>query len=119
MDDRTFEIFALKSNQTAVFLESVPGLSTARERMDEIAANAAGQYLLVSSGHRMVIARVETFKQAVAPTRQVPSPPRQKLSETAAELNGTLSNAMRAQAKPSPSNELSAPNRRRGDPWST
>jgi hypothetical protein len=96
--DRTFEIFALKSNQTAVFLESVSGLSTARERMDQIAANAAGRYLLVSSGSRIVIARTETFQQAIAPTFHDPAAPRQELLKTAPALNGTPSNAMLSKA---------------------
>jgi hypothetical protein len=96
--DRTFEIFALKSNQTAVFLESASGLSTARERMDQIAANAAGRYLLVSSGSRIVIARTETFRQAIAPTRHDPAPPRPELLQTAPALNGTPSNAMLSKA---------------------
>jgi hypothetical protein len=96
--DRTFEIFALKSNQTAVFLESVSGLSTARERMDQIAANSAGRYLLVSSGSRIVIARTETFKQAISPTLRDPAFRRQELLKTAPASDGTPSNAMLSKA---------------------
>ena len=101
MRDRTFEIFALKSNQTAVFLESVPGLSAARERMDQIAANAAGRYLLVSSENRAVIARTETFKQAIAPSSRVSRPPEQKSLGPGPHLNGTFFRATQSKADPS------------------
>ena|ERR1700722_9843751 len=99
--DRTFEIFALKSNQTAVFLESVAGLSAARERMGQIAANAAGRYLLVSSANRAVIARTETFKQAMAPSSRVSRRPEQKSLGPGPVLNGTRFKAMRLKAYPS------------------
>jgi hypothetical protein len=98
VSDRTFEIFELKSNQTAVFLESVSGLSAARERMDQIAANAAGRYVLASSGNHVVIARTETFKRASAPAPRVSGRPGQESLGSAADLNGTLCNAIGAKA---------------------
>lgn len=103
MRHQTFEIFVLKSNQTAVFLESVSGLSAARERMAQIAANTAGRYILASAGDRVVIARTETFKQALSLNSSHVGPSGAKGLGTAPDLNGTHRDAAQSKTDPSAS----------------
>jgi hypothetical protein len=57
-----FDIFSGTSDKDAVWLESVPGLSTARERMERIATVSPGAYFLYNSSSRSILARSDTSK---------------------------------------------------------
>jgi hypothetical protein len=63
MSERLFDIFSGVPDKTPVWMEAVQGLSNARERMEEIAEKAPGQYFVFSTGSQSVIVRTETFKR--------------------------------------------------------
>jgi hypothetical protein len=44
-----------------VWIEAVPGLSNAQERMAQIAERTPGRYFVFSIGSRAILAQVETF----------------------------------------------------------
>ena len=64
MTEPTFDIFSGSSNQDAVWIEAVEGLSAARERMEQIATENPGKYFLFSASSHAILARVETFKKS-------------------------------------------------------
>jgi hypothetical protein len=63
MSEPTFDIFAGTSDKDARWLESVEGLSNARERLEQIAAVRPGAYFLYSPLSRSVLAKSDTRKQ--------------------------------------------------------
>ncbi len=62
MKEPSFDLFSGMPNSNPVWLETVEGLSNARARMHEIAAQTPGQYFVFSVGSRTVLAQTETFK---------------------------------------------------------
>jgi hypothetical protein len=56
-----FDIFSGQIDKNALWIETVEGLSNARERMEQIAAEKPGQYFIFSSLSHAVLAQVETF----------------------------------------------------------
>jgi hypothetical protein len=62
MIEATFDIFAGGPQKDPVWLESVAGLSHARERMEQIAQKTPGQYFVFSIGSHSILAQIETFK---------------------------------------------------------
>lgn len=56
-----FDIFSGQIDKNAMWIETVEGLSNARERMERIAAEKPGQYFVFSSLTHSVLAQVETF----------------------------------------------------------
>lgn len=63
MKEPSFDIFSGKLGKDAVWLEAVQGLSNARARMHEIAAQIPGQYFVFSISNRTIVAQIETFKK--------------------------------------------------------
>jgi hypothetical protein len=64
MKEPSFDIFSGAPNKDPVWLEAVEGLSNARARMHEIAAQTPGQYFVFSTGRRAVLAQTETFTKS-------------------------------------------------------
>jgi len=67
MKEPSFDIFSGRSDKDAVWIEAVQGLSNARARMHEIAAQTPGQYFIFSVGSHAILAQTETFKKPEAP----------------------------------------------------
>jgi hypothetical protein len=67
MKEPSFDIFTGTSDKDAIWLEAVEGLSNARARMHEIAAQIPGQYFIFSPGDHQILARTETFKGQETP----------------------------------------------------
>jgi hypothetical protein len=62
----TFDIFSGGPDKDPIWLETVTGLSNARERMEQIGRRTPGQYFLFSVQSQTVLARIETFKSPEA-----------------------------------------------------
>ena len=60
MSDQSFDIFA-GNESDPVWRETVFGLSNARERMEQLAAERPGPYFLFSSTTSAIVSRIETF----------------------------------------------------------
>lgn len=56
-----FDIFSGQIDKNALWIETVEGLSSARERMEQIAAEKPGQYFIFSPLNHAVLAQIETF----------------------------------------------------------
>ena len=61
-----FDIFTGTSRQNAIWLDAVEGLSNARARMHDLAAQIPGQYFVCLIGSDEILAGVETFKKREA-----------------------------------------------------
>jgi hypothetical protein len=61
MPNSRFDIFSGTLNNQPMWLETVEGLSGARQRMQEIAAAKPGRYFILSLPDRRVLADIETF----------------------------------------------------------
>jgi hypothetical protein len=66
MREPTFDIFSGGPDNDPVWLESVLGLSNARERMEQIAAKTPGQYFIFSFGSQAVLAQTDTLRKPLA-----------------------------------------------------
>ena len=64
MDEATFDIFAGAPEEHGLWVEAVEGLSNARERMAQIAAQKPGTYFLFSAFSQSILARIRTFQEA-------------------------------------------------------
>jgi hypothetical protein len=64
-----FDIFSGSPPNNAIWLEAVEGLSNARERMEQIAAENPGKYFIFSVGSRTVLAEIETFAKTAKANR--------------------------------------------------
>ena len=62
MDEPTFDIFRGATDRDAVWIEAVSGLSSARRRMEEIAAGSPGQYFVFGPQSHSILARIDTRK---------------------------------------------------------
>lgn len=69
MSESTFDIFSGTSDKDARWLESVEGLSEARERMEHIAAVRPGAYFLYDPLSHSILAKSGTTEQLQS-TRQ-------------------------------------------------
>jgi hypothetical protein len=63
MKEPTFDIFTGTSDKNAIWLDTVNGLSNARARMYELAAQIPGQYFIFSGRTHSIVARIETFEK--------------------------------------------------------
>ena len=70
MDEPTFHIFTGTFDKDAEWLEAVAELSTARQRMEEIAAALPGRYFVFSQQSHAVLARTDTRKSVVIPFKR-------------------------------------------------
>lgn len=59
----TFDVFSGTPGEDPLWLESVEGLSNARERMEQLAANEPGRYFVFSPLNNATLSRIETFKK--------------------------------------------------------
>ena len=60
MDDETFEIFSGAPQDYGLWVEAVEGLSSAHQRMGQIAAEKPGEYFLFSNSDQSILTRVDT-----------------------------------------------------------
>jgi hypothetical protein len=60
MDEPTFDIFSGANDKDAVWIESVAGLTQARERMQKIALDKPGQYFVFGPSSHSILARIDT-----------------------------------------------------------
>lgn len=67
MTEPTFDIFRGTNDKDAMWVDAVEGLSSARERMDQIAAAQPGQYFVFASRSRAILARTDTRKKLQTP----------------------------------------------------
>jgi hypothetical protein len=70
MSEQTFDLFSGASDKDARWLESVEGLSEARERMEHIAAVRPDAYFLYDPLSRSVLAKADTTKQLQFETQE-------------------------------------------------
>jgi hypothetical protein len=63
MKEPSFDIFSGRPDKNALWIETVEGLSNARARMHDLAAQKPGQYFVFSTGGHAIIAQIETFKK--------------------------------------------------------
>lgn len=61
MQEPTFDIFSGKIGENPVWMEAVEGLSHARARMNDLAAQIPGRYFVYSLSKRVIVAEIETF----------------------------------------------------------
>ena len=71
MKEQTFDIFSGGSDKDGVWIDSVEGLSNARERIEQIAAKTPGKYFLFSAKSSSILLRIETFTNSVSSTSYV------------------------------------------------
>jgi hypothetical protein len=62
MKEPSFDIFSGVPSGNPMWLETVVGLSNARERMEQIAAKKPGQYFVFSIGTHSPVTQIETFQ---------------------------------------------------------
>ncbi len=58
MDEGTFDIFSGAPEEHGLWVEAVEGLSNARERMGQIAAEEHGKYFLFSRSSQSILTRM-------------------------------------------------------------
>ncbi len=63
MDEGTFDIFSGAPEEHGLWIEAVEGLSKARERMGQMAAQTPGKYFLFSGGSQSILSRIQSLKQ--------------------------------------------------------
>jgi hypothetical protein len=71
MKETMFDVFSETLKNGPLRIESVEGLSNARERMEQIASEEPGQYFLYSVKDHVIFARIETFKKPEAPKDKI------------------------------------------------
>jgi hypothetical protein len=65
MDEPTFDIFKGTTDKDAIWLDAVCGLSSARQRMEKIAADSPGQYFVFDPHTHSILARIDTRDSAL------------------------------------------------------
>jgi hypothetical protein len=60
VDEETFDIFSGAPEENGLWVEAVEGLSSAHQRMRQIAAETPGEYFLLSSTDQSIFTRVDT-----------------------------------------------------------
>ncbi|MGD0963872.1 MAG: hypothetical protein ABSA57_08230 [Candidatus Acidiferrales bacterium] len=58
MDETTFDIFSGAPEENGLWVESVEGLSNARQRMGQMATQKPGKYFLFCRSSRSILARM-------------------------------------------------------------
>jgi hypothetical protein len=66
MEEPEYDIFSGEPDGSALWVESVKGLTLARARMDQIAAEKPGEYFLFSTATNAVVARPSAAAQPEA-----------------------------------------------------
>ncbi len=60
MNEETFDIFAGAPEENASWVEAIQGLSSAHQRMGQIAAGKPGKYFLLSCDSQSILTKIET-----------------------------------------------------------
>ena len=63
MDEETFDIFSGAPEEQGLWVEAIAGLSNARQRMAQMAAETPGKYFLFSGCSPSILARTQTFRK--------------------------------------------------------
>ncbi len=67
MSEETFDIFSGAPEEYGSWVEAIEGLSSAQQRMEQIAAEKPGKYFLFSSADQSILTQVDTrFRTMVA-----------------------------------------------------
>jgi hypothetical protein len=56
----SFDIFSGTMDRYAMWIEAVPGLAQARERMEQIAKEKPGRYFVFSTANHTILAEIDT-----------------------------------------------------------
>ena len=64
MNEGTFDIFSGAPEEQGLWVEAVEGLSNARQRMGQIAAEERGKYFLFSRSSRSILTRMNGSPRA-------------------------------------------------------
>jgi hypothetical protein len=70
MKEPLFDLFSGTSEKDAVWRESVEGLSNARRRMEQLAANVPGAYFLYNPLSHTILVKTHTSKQLQSARRE-------------------------------------------------
>lgn len=65
-----FDIFSGSLDNDAMWIECVPGLEKARDRMAELSAQIPGRYFVFSIHSRTILAHTDTTKNFIRPGNQ-------------------------------------------------
>jgi hypothetical protein len=63
MDNETYDIFSGSADERPMWIESVEGLSAAKQRMHEFAASTPGPYFLYCVRTEAVLASIDTSER--------------------------------------------------------
>ena len=63
MNEETFDIFSGAPEENGLWVEAIEGLSSAHQRMGQIATEKPGKYFLFSSTDQSILTRVDTRSQ--------------------------------------------------------
>jgi hypothetical protein len=67
VNKETFDIFSGAPEEHGSWVEAIEGLSSARHRMSQIAAEKPGKYFLFSSTDELILTRLDTcFRATIA-----------------------------------------------------
>jgi hypothetical protein len=61
MNEETFDIFSGVPEGNGQWLEAIEGLSSAHQRMGQLAAEKPGKYFLLSSTDQAILTRIDTY----------------------------------------------------------
>jgi hypothetical protein len=70
MSEPKFDIFSGELDKNALWIETVEGLSNARERMEKMASEKPGRYFIFSASSHAVLAQTETFANPEGTSRR-------------------------------------------------
>jgi hypothetical protein len=65
----SFDIFSGIDDKNAMWVACVEGLASAREKMEQIAAEKPGPYFIFSLHSRSILAKIETFPKLQASSK--------------------------------------------------
>jgi hypothetical protein len=65
LQESRFDIFSGAPDKDAMWIEAVPGLTKARERMEQIAQEIPGRYFVFSTHSRGLLASIDTTKNFI------------------------------------------------------
>jgi hypothetical protein len=60
LNEETFDIFSGSAEEYGLWVEAIEGLSSAHQRMGQLAAEKPGRYFLLSSTDQSILTRVDT-----------------------------------------------------------
>jgi hypothetical protein len=60
VNEETFDIFSGAPEENGLWVEAIEGLSSAHQRMGQIAAEKPGRYFLFSTADQSILTRVDT-----------------------------------------------------------